>query len=231
MELETLVVRGNIVPATAGETLEAFFQIEPPPQALVPPAPPPAPAPTSNPYYNDNFSGYAIERSSLLFSLPGSEVRDVVSHGPSLDHASPEVRVMDGRIAGVWSSSEWEWKRTFLGVNSSFPTDKHFTLDDGSWRRVAGYRRVDETGTPQEFVHFDYANARGATLQFGNGEFGEVPKRGMNLRVVYRLGHGRGDNVAADSLTDFDGVETLPFVTAVTNPFGVTRRDRSGNSG
>ena len=29
LELETLVVRGNIVPATAGETLEAFFEIEP----------------------------------------------------------------------------------------------------------------------------------------------------------------------------------------------------------
>ena len=102
------------------------------------------------------------------------------------------------------TNSEWEWKRSMLGVSSSLPTDKHFTLDDGSWRRVASYRRVDETDTPQEFIHFDYANGRGATVQFGNDEFGEVPTRGMGLRVVYRLGHGRGDNVAADSLTDFD---------------------------
>jgi predicted phage baseplate assembly protein len=80
---------------------------------------------------------------------------------------------------------------------------------------------VDETGTPQEFVHFDYANGRGTTVQFGNGEFGEIPTRDLNLRVVYRLGQGRRDNVAADSLTDFDSA-TLPFVTAVTNPFGVT---------
>jgi hypothetical protein len=223
LELETLVVRGNIVPATAGETLEAFFQIEPNPQALVLPPPPPAPLPLSNSYYNENFSGYAVERSTLLFSLPGSEVRDVVSHGPKLDHATPEVRIMNGVFAaGVFvPSSEWEWKRSMLGVSSSLPTDRHFTLDDGAWRRVALYRRVDETGTPQEFVHFDYANGRGATVQFGNGEFGEIPTRGTDLRVIYRLGHGRGDNVAADSLTDFDPL-TLPFVIAATNPFGVT---------
>ena len=222
LELETLVVRGNIVPATAGETLEAVFQIKPTPQALVSTAPPPAPLPASNPYYNENFSGYAIERSALLFSLPGSEQRDVVSHGPNLDHAAPEVRVMDGDfVAGLWvTANEWEWKRSMLGVSSSLPSDKHFTLDDGSWRRVALYRRVDETDTPQEFIHFDYANGRGATVQFGNGEFGEVPTRGLDLRVIYRLGQGRGDNVAADSLTDFDAL-ALPFVIAVTNPSGI----------
>ena len=223
MELETLVVRGNIVPATAGETLESFFEIEPNPQAAVVPALPPAPLPISNNYYNENFSTYAVERAALLFSLPGSEQRDVVSHGPSLNLAIPEVRVMNGtRIAGAWvTASEWEWKRSLLGVSSSLKTDKHFTLDDGSWRRVAGYRRVDETQTLQEFVHFDYTEGQGATLQFGNGEFGEVPTRGMNLRVVYRLGHGRGDNVAAQSLTDFDSA-TLPFATAASNPFGIT---------
>jgi hypothetical protein len=223
MEFETLVIHGNIVPATAGETLEAFFKIEPDPQALALPTPQPGHLPVTNSYYNENFSGYAVERSALLFTLPGSEQRDVVSHGTDLALAAPEVCVMEGTlIAGVWvTTNEWEWKRSLLGVSSSFPSDKHFTLDDGAWRRVAGYRRVDETGTPQEFVHFDYANGRGTTVQFGNGEFGEIPTRDLNLRVVYRLGQGRRDNVAADSLTDFDSA-TLPFVTAVTNPFGVT---------
>jgi hypothetical protein len=225
MEMETLVVRGNIVPATAGETLEAFFQIEPEPdpQAVVLPPQPPAPLPVTNRFYNENFSTYAVERSLLRFSLPGSEQRNVVSHGPNLDHASPEVRVMDGDFFfGFWITlKEWEWKRAMLGISSSLPSDKHFTLDDGAWRRVALYRRVDETDTPQEFIHFDYANGRGASIQFGNGEFGEVPTRGLNLRVVYRLGHGRRDNVAADSLTDFDSA-VLPIGTTVTNPFGVT---------
>jgi hypothetical protein len=223
MELTTLVVRGNIVPATAGQTLESYFEIEPNPQALILPPLPPSHLPTTNTYYNENFSSYAVERSALLFTLPGSEERDVVSHGPRVDHVAPEVRLMDGSfIAGVWvTSSEWEWKRSLLGVSSSSPTDKHFTLDDGAWRRVAGYRRVDETGTVQEFVHFDYANGRGTTFQFGDGEFGQIPSRGTKLRAVYRLGHGRSDNIASNSLTDFDPA-ALPFVISVGNPFGVT---------
>ncbi len=223
MELETLKVRGNVVPATAGETLEAFFEVEAEPNALTSPAPQPPHEPTTNTYYNENFSSYTVERAAMLFTLPGSEERELVAHGPSLDHSSPEVRVMDGtRIAGVWlTSNEWEWKRAFLGTNSSISTDKHFTVDDGSWRRVAGYRRVDETGTPQEFVHFDYANGLGATVQFGTGEFGEVPSPSTQFRVVYRLGHGRKDNVGPSSLNDFDAL-ALNFVTSVTNPFGVT---------
>ncbi len=224
MELPTLVVRGNIVPATAGETLEAFFEIEPNPQAALLPPLQPAHLPTTNTLYNENFSAFAVERSALLFTLPGSEERDVVSHGPTLEHASPEVRVMDGtRVLGNWvTDSEWEWKRAMLGVSSSLPTDKHFTIDDGSWRRVSSYRRVDETDTVQEFVHFDYANGRGASVQFGNDLFGEQPTRGMQFRTVYRLGRGRGDNVGANSLTEFDPAAPLTFVIAVTNPLGIT---------
>ena len=223
MELETLVVRGNIVPATAGETLEAFFEIEPNPQAATLPPAQPAHLPTSNTNFNENFSAFAIERSALLFTLPGSETRELVSHGPSLQHATPEVRVIDGtrNVLGVWlNNDEWEWKRSMLGVNSSLPGDTHFTVDDGAWRRVALYRRVDETNTPQELVHFDYANGQGATIQFGNDLFGLSPTRGTQFRVVYRLGHGRRDNVAAASLTEFDPA-TLNFVTAVSNPLGV----------
>ncbi len=220
MELETLVVRGNIVPATAGQTLEAFFQIEPIPDATTLPSPPPAPLPASNEFFNDNFSGYAIERSSLLFTLPGSEQRDVVSHGPDARHAAPEVRVLRGdRAANAWPD-EWEWKRSLMGIGSSLPSDTHFTLDDGSWRRVASYRRVDENGTPQQFFHFDYAGGRGTTVRFGNGQFGQVPNRGSDFRAVYRLGSGRADNVAADSLSELD-TAAFPFATAVTNPFGV----------
>lgn len=223
MELETLVVRGNIVPATAGETLEAFFVVEPDPQVTTLPPPQPTHDPLSNSYYNENFSSYSVERSALLFTMPGSEQRAVISHGRDLAHAVPEVRVMDGTgTPATWATAnEWEWKRALLGLSSSLGTDKHFTLDDGAWRRVAGYRRIDESGTPQEFVHFDYASGSGATVQFGNNEFGETPTRGMNLRVVYRLGRGRGDNVAANSLTDFDQ-GALAFVLAATNPFGVT---------
>ncbi len=229
MEYASLVVRGNIVPATAGETLHERFQIEP----LVPLANPALP--------------YAIERQgpllnvspttaaetqvvgqpqlnpALQFTLPGSEDRDLVWRGTTTDVAVPEIRLFEPAAA-----IEWEWKRAFLGVNSSQPGDTHFTLDDGAWRRVVGYRRVDESGTVKEFVHADYASGRGVTIRFGDGDFGLTPDPGTIFEAIYRLGHGRADNVAAGSLTDFDPAD-INFIipppepaVEVTNPFDVT---------
>jgi hypothetical protein len=214
MELESLVVRGNVVPATAGETLEAQFDIEPvPPAPPAPFPPPPAHLPAANALYDGNFSSYAVERSSMLFTLPGSEQRALVWHGRDARTAAPEVQLFEG-------VNSWEWRRALLGIVSAEPGEKVFTLDDGAWRRVASYRRVDETGQPQEMIHYDYAGGSGTTIRFGNGDFGEVPVRGTSFRAVYRLGRGRGDDVAADSLDDFDAA--LASVDAVTNPFGVT---------
>jgi predicted phage baseplate assembly protein len=96
-------------------------------------------------------------------------------------------------------------------------------LDDGAWRRVAGYRRVDESGNVREFVHADYASGRAATIRFGDGDFGLTPDPATVFEVVYRLGHERVDNVATGSLTDFDPPEVDPanlnLVSSVTNPF------------
>ncbi len=232
MEYETLVVRGNIVPATAGETLLDRFQIEPS-------------VPTSTPLLP-----YAVERQgpllnvapgspeddptiaqpqlnpALLFTLPGSDERDLVWRGPNLDTTAPEMRLFQVVPFGGGFNhiAEWDWKRGFLGVNSSQPTDTQFTLDDGAWRALVSYRRVDETGTVQEFSHQDYAG-QGATVRFGDGEFGLTPSPGDMFEAVYRLGHGRADNVAAGSLNDFDPNEIDPgnlgLVAAVTNPFDV----------
>jgi hypothetical protein len=228
MELPTLVVRGNIVPATAGETLESFFQIEPEPNALALPPPPPnrttyaleRQAPALNELPAD--TGAEPYRPSFLMTLPDSEQRELVWHGRDTIALAPEVRVLQGAwVLGAFVlADEWEWKRSLLGVSSSLPSDQHFTLDDGAWRRIAAFRRVDETGTPQEFIHSDYANGAGATVRFGNGEFGQAPTRDAVFRIVYRLARGRRDNIASDSLNDLDRI-ALPFIADVTNPFGI----------
>jgi predicted phage baseplate assembly protein len=98
-----------------------------------------------------------------------------------------------------------------LGTDSSQPGDRHFTLDDGTWRRVVGFQRIGE-----EIVHVDYAVGEGTTLRFGDGEFGLVPPEGTIFQVTYRLGGGRGGNQPPDSITFFD--PALAFVEAVTNP-------------
>jgi hypothetical protein len=229
MEYASLVVRGNIVPATAGETLREQFQIEP----LIPPANPAFPyvVERQGPLLNVSPATAAATQvvgqpqlnPALLFTLPGSEDHDLVWRGATTDVAAPEIRLFELAAAG---RIPWEWKRSFLGVNSSQPNDTHFTLDDGTWRRVAGYRRVDQTGAVREFVHADYASGRGATIRFGDGDFGQTPDPTTIFEAVYRLGHGRADNVAAGSLTDFDPPEVDPgnltLVSAVTNPFDVT---------
>lgn len=225
LEYESLVVRGNLVPATAGETLLGQFQIEPqtPPglsthiQAIERQGPllnnlPPRSAEEADDNVETELS------PAFLLSLDGSDDRPVVWQGDSTDESAPEVRVFETTGGG---SYEWEWKRSFLGAMSSLPTDTHFVLDDGLWRRVAGYRRVDETGTVQEYTQHDYATGKGSTVRFGDSEFGRPPARGATFDIVYRLANGRTDNVATGSLVDFDPA-VLNFVKTVTNPLDVT---------
>jgi hypothetical protein len=225
LEYKSLVVRGNLVPSTAGETLQQSFQIEPqtPPglstheQAVE----------RQGPLLNEPPPRFAEEADdtedaelspAFLHGLTDSDERAVVWRGENLEDAAPEVRLFETTPG---TPLEWEWKRTFLGTNSSQSSDPHFMLEDGIWRRVAGYRRVDESGAVAEYTHRDYATDKGSSVRFGDGEFGRSPPRGSTFNVVYRLGKGRGDNVAAGSLTDFDRA-TLNFVTSVTNPLDVS---------
>lgn len=225
LEYDSLVIRGNLVPSTAGETRKKTFQIEPqtpPGLATAEPAveragallnqPPPRSSEEADDDENREMS------PTFLLGLPDSDQRPVVWRGANTDDAAPEVRLFDTTGGGA---QEWEWKRTFLGTNSSQSSDTHFTLEDGLWRRVSAYRRVDENGVVQEYVHRDYATGEGTTVRFGDGEFGRAPARGTTFDLIYRLGSGRRDNVAAGSLTDFDPA-AFGFVDAVTNPIDVS---------
>ena len=111
----------------------------------------------------------------------------------------------------VEQTPAWKWRRSLLGVSSSKPSDRHFTLEDGTWDRVVGYWR-----SGQEIVHLDYASNEGFTIRFGDGEFGMAPAENTIFQVTYRLGNGRAGNVPADTITQFD--PTYDFIEAVTNP-------------
>jgi hypothetical protein len=199
LDMAVLQVHGNLVPATAGETRQADRIIGPTDDATLRPE--------------------AIEREgpngavAYLFSLPGSKSRGLVWLGSDVRQARPEIHLMEMKWqAGVLVERQaWEWRRSLLGTNSSQRYDMHFTLDDGFWDRVVGYQRVG-----QEVVHRDYAAGSGTTIRFGDDEFGRIPDEGTIFRVTYRLGGGRGSNVAAGSITGFD--PSLALVSAVTNP-------------
>jgi hypothetical protein len=203
MDMTALEVHANLVPVTAGRTEVKYFSI----------------GPSTDPEEQPE----AIERTgpsgsvAYLFTLPCSEPEALLWVGDEARRAQPEVRLMEMKwqAGALVENGAWTWRRSLLGTNSSQPYDRHFTLDDGTWERVAGYRRDGE-----EIVHYDYSTGAGATIRFGDGEFGQVPDQGAVFRATYRVGRGRAGNLPADSITGFESA--LNFVSAVANPLPLT---------
>lgn len=212
MELKQLVVQANIVPITAGETQEHFFVVGEAVDSLGLP---------------DSEAGRlsrAVERCGAqtnsvryLQTLPDPEAKQLVWLGNSTDEAIPQIELQEVSFDGLnWQNSgqSWQWQRALLGVYSSQPSDCHFTLEDGSWRRVVGYWRDGK-----EVEHYDYAANEGSTLCFGDGEFGRAPSEGTVFRIYYRLGNGKAAQVVPDAITEL--VSSVNLIDAVNNPFAI----------
>lgn len=223
LQLTELTVRGNLVPATAGRTVINRFSIGEIENGLRRAVERLSASESQTTYLfslirpelPDEDKGKE-EAEEFLAKLNRPEGKNLTWLGPSPQDARPEIRLAEVTFDGsqwveVKPDPEWQWRRSFIGVSSSAPADRHFTLQDGTFDRVVGYWR-----SGQEIVHEDYAKNEGFTIRFGNGEFGLVPARGTIFQVTYRLGNGRGGNVPADTLIHFD--PGLGFVTAVTNP-------------
>lgn len=214
LDLETLVVRGNLVPATSGRTRSVQFRVGPPagpadsdPQAI------------ERVGANSSLSYAEVAgRVKILFSLPGSELTPLVW----LDHdrgARPEIDVV--RLA----DGAWNWLPALVGEETAAATAKVFTLEDGSYRRVFG---VERAGVITQ--HVDYASDSGTTIRFGDGEFGLAPTDGSRFLVRYRLGNGRLMNVAADTLNVFEGGAPANVLSVTNVVAAVGGRDPSTDS-
>lgn len=209
LDLTTLWVHGNLLPATSGQTLTASFRVGNPktqgdanlPKAIERIG---ADAPVA---YGDTPPGAATPKVKYLFSLPGSDKTPLVwLDSPDGGLPRPEIRLTqaDGEL--------WDCLPALVGEETAAATDKVFTLEDGSFRRVFG---VERSG--QSFEFHDYAANAGSSLRFGDGEFGMSPADGMVFQVEYRLGNGRLTNVPALTLTRFLAGPPA-IVDAVTNP-------------
>lgn len=206
LDLEELRVSLNVVPATAGETIEERFVCGPDASTE---AGLDAAAEREGPLF-----GGTTERPSIfLFGLTETETRGLGFLGPSLRSAEPEVLVFE---QGAGGEQSWAFQRSMLAASS---TDEWFTLEDGSWRRVVAYQRQGV-----EVVHQDYATGSGFSLRFGDGVFGRVPPRGTVFRVVYRDGPGARANVPAGAISRLDipgDEQDHGVVASVTNPVEV----------
>ncbi|MBK9036237.1 MAG: hypothetical protein IPL61_34170 [Myxococcales bacterium] len=231
LDLAWLSVLGNAVPVTAGVTRRTTYSL------------------------GGNLTGFpqAVERVgadrsvTFLHTLPARgpapasvvptdaiwphvEDQELVRLGPAPRSAAPEVAVHEvAAPAALALGQRWDYRPTLIGTNSSTPQDRHFTLDDGTWDRAIGFQRAGG-----EFVHHDYLTGAGATVRFGDGEFGQVPAKGnpavgqeRYVRATYRLGNGARGNLPGGALrfadpdagaawTAFD--PSLGFVVEVTNP-------------
>jgi hypothetical protein len=218
MCLHDTVVRGNLVPATAGETFTEFFSI------------------------GDNAAissadalrvDRAVERQGaldeltcdrslkLLYSLKETEASGLGWLGPLRD-STPEVELQEvnASLQPFIPPHLWEWKPTLLDARS-FQDD--FALEDGTWRRIISFRRIGET-----IVHVDYAAGTGFSIRFGDGEFGRIPGDSTVFQVRYRTGPGSRANLPADTIVNLSNpakpaqADLAGVLDAVTNPLAVT---------
>ncbi len=217
LDLTVLTIRGNIIPVTAGKTCTAYFVTGADLTELT------ADEQTAllNAYNQAAPPVRAVERAgrdgsvTFLYTLPKSDISSLVWLGDEPQNAKPEISLHEVSFDGTcWINVRpWTARRSLIGINSAQAQDWHYTLDHGSWRRVAGYQR-----TAEEIVHRDYASNLGTTIQFGDGEFGLIPAGKTVFRVDYRLGNGRRGNVAAGALKFIaDDRDPGPCDPALTN--------------
>lgn len=203
LDKTALTVRGNIVPATGGLTRRVLFTVG---SSSDPDAP------ELHAVARRGADGAAIHR----FSLPDSgDYGLAYLYSETRGGLRAEIRLYEAaRTGGSWQpipAGEWEWRSSLLGVASSTAFDRRFTLDDGTWGRVAGFPVPGGL-----HVHEGYRSAGGLTIRFGDGEFGMAPPEGGVFAVDYRL--NTGSSLPRATLTRIDPENPLPFVVAVTNP-------------
>jgi hypothetical protein len=217
--LRDTVVDGNLVFATAGETVTEFFTIRSNNQ--IPPQE--APRVSRAVERQGPLDEVASRRSvTFLYSIRETEARGLGWLG-GLREARPEVELQEVNATDLQPPSPpqiWEWKPTLL---DSRGFEDHFTLDHGTWRRVIGFRRIGEV-----IEHLDYASGSGFTIRFGDGEFGRIPDDGTVFRVRYRSGPGTKANLPVDTIVNLRNpadeaeADLAGVLDAVTNPLPVT---------
>ncbi|HWP45161.1 MAG TPA: hypothetical protein VNO14_18105, partial [Blastocatellia bacterium] len=219
MCLRDMVVRGNMVFATAGETIKELFTIQG--NEDIPDAEAKRVARAVE--RQGPLDDLACRRSvTFLYSLKQTEARGLGWLG-RLREARPEIELLEVDPVSLTppaSPQIWQW---VPGLLDSREFQDHFTLDHGTWRRVIGFERIGEV-----VEHIDYASGAGFTIRFGDGEFGRIPEGDLVLQVRYRTGPGSKANLPADTIVNLrnpaNNAETdlAAVLAGVTNPLPVT---------
>jgi hypothetical protein len=211
MVIADMSVKANVVPATAGQSFEEFFSVR-------------GDGTVADVVEREGPLDLAADRRNPVFRYSPRECEALGLGWLGPLHASvPELELQEVDSVGsqAWIPSRaWTWRRTLL---DSIADDAHFTVEDGTWRRIIGFRQP----TGEDVVHQDWAANSGYTIRFGDGEFGLIPADGTVFRVRYRSGPGSTANVGAGTIVHLwnpGGGEAPidPDLSAVSNPFDVS---------
>lgn len=204
-DLSKTRLQGNLLPATQGRRCSESFAIETPPPAL---------AELPRAIYRQGPDGAPVYLHSLSQSQPTSPLTSMASSAGGLawlrrDDGSlrPEIDVMESRPLST--PVRWSWMRWLLDARAFDPA---FTIDAAYYRRIA----ANSDGS----VQMEYDGGQGDTIRFGDGVFGDIPEKESTFTVTYRVGIGRGGNVAPDAPWRLES-PGLPVIS-VHNPFAAT---------
>jgi len=210
-DLTRTVLAGNIVPATQGRRRQDAFVVPlETGQQPVPPAGgvPPTPAlvrlgrdwrpDASRPSYL-----HTVGDASLAWQA-GDEV-----DGDTAMPARPEVVLVEEPVAPAVERVPWRWRRRMLGAQA---LDRVFSIVAARYAPVM----TAQDGS----AWYDYDGDDGATIRFGDGEFGILPELGTVFTLTRREGGGAIGNVGADTITVVPKDQPLAaLVLSCTNPF------------
>lgn len=209
LDVATATMSANVVPAVAGATDSESFYIGDTAgsgsRAVERQGP-----------LNENTG----ERSPVFLHTLSRTEAEGLGHLSTDDEPVPDIELLED--IGGGNTRAWAYRPTLL---DSHGFDDHFTLDDGTWRRIIGFWRGGV-----EVEHVDYASDAGRTVRFGDGEHGRLPPAGTQFTVSYRTGPGARANLApgtiagvVDPVSGSPTITTVPtgLITAATNPFAV----------
>lgn len=215
LDFESLSLRGNLVPATAGMLRANDFVVGA--QGDLDPA---IDADLRTAMLETIERQGARDHPLQRLFLDETDQRGLAWLSPDGSGAAavPEIDIASLRWTGAVLTEEdpWTWRRSFMGAVSSFPDSLDYTLEDGRWAAIRTFMRPDG-----DVIHRDYASPFGQTVRFGDGEFGLSPARGTMFRLRYRIGGGAQSNLGPETIRHISDVP-VGLVVAVSNPLAVT---------
>jgi len=184
-------VRGNVVPATHGETVTEGIRTLTAEQAQV----------------------LQLELAALPPGTKRPRQRLPLGHAP-LAHLDPStVALADAPTASAVTAVPSEVTELLIRAPRSISTLRIFVDGvNGAWQEAD---TLLNSGAGDQVFRVEIDDDGDATVVFGDGTFGMRPSETANVTAIYRVGGGAIGNVAADTLTRAVNLE--PWLDSVTN--------------